>query len=487
MTESSWLSALIGATFYVITFAFAAVVIARRRPVGVSLAWLVLLFTLPLAGIFLYILFGTPRLGTARLRRMHHLFPSYAQWTGHLRSLISDREPHNCPVTPHTALYALAEKNINIPLLPGNRLQLFSGFDAIFDQLLQDIQQAQRSVVLEFYIWEAEGRAQTVAEALIDAAQRGIECTVVLDNVGSRQFLQGQWVSVFYENDISVTASMSVGPLGMAFERMDIRNHRKILVVDDNIAWTGSFNLVDPRLFKQSAQVGQWVDAMVRIEGVAAHVMGSLVMLDKALEERQSDSQLVLNNSWGGDYQADGDAVHILPSGPDVDRQLLHQMLLTAIYQSRETLLLSTPYFVPDESLLTALKSAAMRGVDVQLLVPAKNDSKMVHHASRSYYEDLLEAGVTILQFHGGLLHTKCVLVDGQTALFGTVNLDMRSVWLNYELTLVIYSRGFGKQIEQLMAGYREQAEPVEVERWLNRGWRLKLLENLFQLFSPLL
>ncbi len=487
--ETTWLSWLFGAAYLGAIIAFAVVVIMTRRPVGVSLAWLVLLFALPVAGFVLYLLFGSPRLGTRRLKRMRALYPDYAQWYQHLSRIISDSEPSRCPVTSHNGIFSLAEKSMTVPLLPGNHLQLFSGFESIIDHLLHDIESARHSVIIEFYIWEPVGRAEEVADAVIRAARRGVDCLVVLDNVGSRGFLSGSWARRFRFEGIGVTASMSGGPFRMLVERIDIRNHRKILVVDDQVAWTGSFNLVDPSLFKQDAKVGQWVDAMVRIDGVAAHVLGAIVQWDKALETGQG------HPSFNRQYEypsakhrgREGACVHVLPSGPDVDREMLQQVLLAAIYESREELLISTPYFVPDESLLTALKSAAMRGVDVQLLVPAKNDSRMVHHASRSYYLELLQAGVNIQQFNGGLLHTKCVLVDRETALFGTVNLDMRSVWLNYEVTLIVYDDGFGQQIFHVLQSYMKQAEAVDINRWTQRSFRRKLLENTMQLLSPLL
>ncbi|WP_257266573.1 cardiolipin synthase [Endozoicomonas sp. ONNA2] len=487
--ETTWYSWLFGAAYLSAIIAFAVVVIMTRRPVGVSLAWLVLLFALPVAGFVLYLLLGSPRLGIGRLKRMHALYPDYAQWYQHLARIISGSEPSCCPVTSHHGIFSLAEKSMSIPLLPGNHLQLFSGFANIIEHLLRDIENARQSVVIEFYIWEPVGRAVEVAEAVIRASRRGVDCLVVLDNVGSRGFLNGIWTRRFRLEGISVTASMSAGPLRMLVERIDIRNHRKILVVDDQVAWTGSFNLVDPSLFKQEAQVGQWVDAMVRIDGVAAHVLAAIVQWDIALETGQGHPSFNRQYEYptGGHRGRDGAFVHVLPSGPDADRTILQQVLLTAIYESRQELLISTPYFVPDEALLTALKSAAMRGVDVQLLVPEKNDSKMVYHASRSYYQELLQAGVTIQQFRGGLLHTKCVLVDRETALFGTVNLDMRSVWLNYEVTLIIYDDGFGQQIFHVLQSYINQAGAVDSNRWSKRPFRQKLLENTLQLLSPLL
>ncbi len=485
----NWQSGFLGGFYVVVILVLVITIIMQRRPVGVSLSWLVLLFALPVAGFVLYLMLGTRRLGMGRVKRMHLLYPDYTQWYEHLSNVISARQQMPQSVSEHGGIFSLAEKNISVPLLQDNQLQLFHETQAIFDALLQDIKQAKHSLVIEFYIWEPEGRAKELAEAVIKAARRGVDCMVVLDNVGSRSFLRGQWAKKFRFANISVTASMSVPPLLMWMERIDIRNHRKILVIDDSIAWTGSFNLVDPALFKQDANVGHWIDAMVRIEGVAAHVLGAIAQWDKALETGKGHPSFNREYQFPAEYVPGdgGTSIHVLPSGPDVDRELLHQMLLAAIYESRSELLISTPYFVPDEALLTALKSAAMRGVDVQLLVPEKNDSRMVHYASRSYYQELLEAGVKIQQFSGGLLHTKCVLVDRSTVLFGTVNLDMRSVWLNYEITMLIYGKAFGQRISVLLEEYIAQSVAVEREVWERRPFSKRVLENTFQLLSPLL
>ena len=383
-------------------------------------------------------------------------------------------------VTLHNGIYRLAEQTMAIPSLPGNRLMLYHLSEQMIEGMLADIENAQISLVIEMYIWEPEGKIRDLSEGVISAAQRGVHCLVVLDAVGSRDFLNSTWASRFRRSGITVTTSMPVGPLRMLAERIDMRNHRKILVVDDKVAWTGSFNLVDPRYFKRDASVGQWVDAMVRIEGVAAHVLGAIVQWDQALETGRGHPSF--NRAYEftdcpvpGEGMAD---IHVLPSGPGVDRELLHQALLAAIYEAEDELLISTPYFVPDEALVTALKSAAMRGVSVKLMVPEKNDSRMVHHASRAYYEELLVCGVEIHQFKGGLLHTKCALVDRSTVLFGTVNLDMRSVWLNFEVTLVIYDDHFGQIIGALMDDYLLSAEPVMLDLWQKRSFRRKLLEK---------
>ena len=486
--DSSWLSIFLGGAYLALIVAFALNIIMHRRSVGVSLAWLVLLFALPVAGFACYLLFGPRRLGTQRLKRRDRMYPGYEQWSTHMTSVITGTFVSNEVVRKHQGIYSLSEQVLGIPVMPCSHLQLFHETDAIIDGILQDIERAQSCIALEFYIWDTTGRGKELAEALIRAAKRGVDCVVVLDGVGSRTFLKGYWGSRFRLEGISVTESMPVGLLRMLVERIDIRNHRKILAVDDHIAWTGSFNLVDPAYFKSDANVGQWVDAMVRMEGVAAHVMSTIVHWDRALETGEALS--IFQSTYElppNQLDTSRVPVHIMPSGPDSQREQLQQVLLTAIYESQNELLISTPYFIPDESLLTAIRTAAMRGVDVQILVPEKNDSRMVHYASRSYYEELLSVGVKIQQFRGGLLHTKCVLVDRSTILFGTVNMDMRSVWLNFEVTLIIYDRGFSQSMALLLESYIAQSVEVDRSRWLNRPFRRKLLENTMQLISPLL
>ncbi|MGI9276040.1 MAG: cardiolipin synthase [Endozoicomonas sp.] len=487
--DSTWLSLLFGSLYLGLTVSFAIHVIMQRHSVGTTLSWLVLLFALPVAGFGFYLLFGSKRLGARRMQRLESLYPDYEQWSGHLSRVINNSHDESSAVQAHRGVYVLAEQTLGIPVLTSNQIQLFHETASMIDGILWDINHARQSIVIEFYIWDIQGRGRELAEAVIQAARRGVDCMVVLDGVGSRSFLKGAWSKRFRLEGISVTESMPVGLLRMLVERMDIRNHRKILVVDDKIAWSGSFNLVDPRFFKRDARVGQWVDAMVRIEGGAAHVLANIAQLDRVLETGEQLQLFQTNYELPADNpdHSQGVNIHVLPSGPGMDREQLHQVLLTAVYESCEELLISTPYFVPDESLLTALKAAAMRGVDVRLLVPDKNDSRMVHYASRSYYEELLAAGVKILQFKGGLLHTKCVLVDRTTTLFGTVNLDMRSVWLNFEVTLIIYDASFGQTMADLLDNYSRQSELVDEKRWVQRPFRRKLLENTLQLLSPLL
>jgi cardiolipin synthase len=262
--------------------------------------------------------------------------------------------------------------------------------------------------------------------------------------------------------------------------------HRKLVLVDDRIAWTGSLNLVDPRYFKREAGVGQWVDAMVRVRG---SVVESLSIIFQTDWQSETDQTALLPDLTGNQpIEACGDSIaQVLPSGPAFAVNAIEQILLTAIYSAREELIITSPYFVPSESLSLALASAAQRNVRVTVIVPARVDSILVRFASRALREQLLEAGVRLAFFKGGLLHTKSVTIDGATSLFGTLNMDPRSLRLNFEITLAIYDTAFTRQLRQLQMHYLEQSDWLALDRWNERGVGTRVLENLAKLLSPLL
>ena len=240
---------------------------------------------------------------------------------------------------------------------------------------------------------------------------------------------------------------MPVGLFQTIVSRNDLRLHRKIVVVDGGIAWTGSMNLVDPRYFKQDAHVGQWVDAMVRLEGWAVIPLAMTMIGDWMLETAES-IDAIIEAAGLGLVEPRGNAdVQVIPSGPGQSDDGILQMLLALINSAQEELVLTTPYFIPDDSLLRALRGAAGRGVQVDMVLPEKVDSLLTRYASRSYYDELMEMGVRIRLYRKGLLHTKSMTADRRISMFGTVNLDMRSLWLNYEVALFVYGAEFAEEL----------------------------------------
>ncbi|OEU49734.1 MAG: cardiolipin synthase [Desulfobacterales bacterium S3730MH5] len=469
----------------VIIIGFTIRVIMMRRPVGVTLAWLILIFALPLAGAIMYLLVGERHLGRQRVAREAALRVHYGQWLQKLpRNAVADCSSLNRKSVP---LKRLLEGALGIPALAGNRLHLMDVTETTLRSIIADIDRAKHTCHMEFYIWNEGGTADEVCEAMIRAAKRGAICRVLVDAIGSSGFLKSNLVRRLRNKGIEVVAALPVGPVRMFFVRLDLRLHRKIVVIDGEIAYTGSLNLVDPRYFKQTAGVGQWVDAMVRIEGPAVQALGALFLWDWVVETGQDIKALMETRNLKTAPQVGSANVQTVPSGPGSTSDTTHQLLLASIYAAHSELIMTTPYFVPDESLLTALLSATKRGVNVTIILPEKIDSLLVRYACRSYFDDLLTAGVRIICFQGGLLHTKSITVDGEIALFGTVNLDPRSFWLDFEVTLSVYDPDFGARLRALQLRYAEDTQSVDLQSRQKRSARERFFENTARLFGPLL
>jgi cardiolipin synthase len=386
------------------------------------------------------------------------------------------------------ALQNQARTVTGFPALQGNRLELLQDADEVFRSLIGAIARSRRSCHLEFYIWYAGGLADELLEAVIAAARRGVVCRLLLDALGSKPFLRSAAVGRLKDAGVELAVALPVGLFTTLVTRADLRNHRKLAVIDGEVAWTGSQNLVDPRFFKQDEGVGQWVDAMFRIEGPVVEALGGLFINDWEVAAGAGLDSLEVTDVRPVTVPDPGPVpVQVIPSGPIPQPLAILQMILGAFYAAQRELIITTPYFVPDESVLNALLSAAHRGVKVILLLPATNDSWLVDLAGKAVFADLLEAGVQIAAFKGGLLHTKSITVDGEFALFGSVNMDMRSLWLNFELSLLIYDRESTALIRRMQQGYLDDSDPVSLNEWGQRTFKQRFLENAVHLLAPLL
>ncbi|MEJ2098532.1 MAG: cardiolipin synthase [Desulfobacterales bacterium] len=460
-------------------------IIKVRLPVATSLAWLILVFFLPLVGAITYLVLGEKRLGQSFTTRSRAIRARYDSWLKELPPEIRSDPQRLSPQA--RSLSRLAATTVNIPALSGNRLQLLDAAESILRSMISDIDRAKRFCHLEFYIWTEGGIADEVGAALLRAAGRGVICCVLLDAVGSARFLKGNLLAKLKAGGIEVAAALPVSSFNVLRVRPDLRLHRKIAVIDDAIAYTGSFNLVDPRFFKQNAGVGEWVDAMVRVEGPVVHALNALFRWDWEVETgRDLATQAeILDPSTA--FRAGEADVQVIPSGPGKTGNYMYQILLMAIYSARDEIVITTPYFVPDEAVSTALLTAAERGVKVTIIVPERNDSRLVHYTCRSFFDDLLAVGIRIFGFKGGLLHTKSVVVDRQVALFGSVNLDVRSFWLDFEVTLGVYDAEFAQHLLALQNKYIHNAIAVDPQAWHQRSGKERFFENVARLASPLL
>jgi cardiolipin synthase A/B len=482
--EAGLLSALVLAGHMLLVATLAVRILFRHLPVGTTLAWLIVLFVLPVLGPALYLFIGENRLGQKRARRWRDIHDLYREWQGRLaaRAAIDWSALH-----PRArALASHGESITGFAALQGHDLELLPGWDSFVDALVADIEAAQRTCHLEFYIWDSAGRVGEIYTALARAAARGVICRVLVDDVGSGPFLKSREASGLRKVGVKLVHSLPVGLFRMLFVRMDLRNHRKIVVIDGEIGYTGSMNLVDPAYFKTHAGVGRWVDAMVRLRGPAVEVLNGAFLEDWELETDEGMS--ILETADIRSVPEQGAAVvQVVPSGPGLNRASMHQLLVSLLYSAERELVLTTPYFVPDESIMTALVSASRRGVAVTLNVPERLDSVLARYAGAACFEELLSAGVRIARYEPDLLHTKAITVDRRIAVLGSVNIDMRSLWLNFEISLFIYDERCARQVRALQESYLRDSVELQARAWQRRPATERVAEGVLRLLGPML
>jgi cardiolipin synthase len=464
-------------------------ILYRKLEVNTALAWIVMLIAMPIAGPILYFFFSDHSLGQRRLKlgqRIRTYYQkAYAVAGADEASLTSVPEPF-------AALARALTVESGFPALARNGYDLLTDAGEILDRMRQDIDAARISCRLEFYIIEPAGRVEAVLEAILAAAARGVSCQVLADDYGSKRFFRSRWPQRLSAAGVAVVRSLPVSVLKSVSKRSDLRNHRKLLICDRTVAYTGSFNLVDPVLFKADRNVGRWVDVMMRIEGEMVDALACLFNADFLFEEKGSDIDgavlrpLPLDPQRGPRPSA-GALMQLLPSGPEMPHSTIYGFIVAAIFNARRRVRIVTPYFIPDQAVLLALTSAAKRGVKVQIIVPERLDTRIGQYASQASYDELLAAGVDIRRFVGGLLHTKSVLVDEDITVFGTVNMDLRSFYLNLELSLIIYEPAINAALGAVLDGYVDGSEVIEPAAWAARPGMQRFLENLMRLAAPLL
>lgn len=466
------------ALYWLVTAAVTIRIIALRRPVSVTLAWLLIIYIVPILGAILYLLLGELNLGRKRADRANKMVDAYLS---NLTTQFQDNADELPGGELSLAVNQLMTSQVGIGALNYGELVILNTPKQIFEQLIEDIRLAQRCIVLETYIWHPGGYIELLTEELINARQRGVTVKLLIDHAGSRRFFGSPSCKAMRAAGIQVVAALPVRLFRALARRVDLRMHRKLVVIDDKTAYTGSMNMADPAYFKTEARVGQWIDMMLRLEGEAAAGLAKVFAWDWEVETGERAFPDMLETAreprrW----------LSIIPSGPGLGN-LINHTVLASIYRANKSIVISTPYFVPSEAVLEALCQAAARGVEVKLLLPRKNDSLMVGWASRSYFDLLLESGVQILLFDGGLLHTKAMLMDDQLAMVGSVNLDIRSFQLNFELTVALFAPDSCIEISKLLHSYEAASETLEPDRWARRSKPARVLERLMFFMSPLL
>jgi len=457
-------------------------ILLRRRPHSAStLAWIVIILVLPLLGIVGYLLVGEIRLGQRRIKRHRAILGQL----GRLRTLRRDAAEVLQPdvPAPFRPLATLAEAVGNNSVVGGNGFQLISNTDLFIESLVEDIDAAEHHCHLLFYIFLNDFSGRRTAAALMRAAARGVSCRLLVDAVGSRTFLRSDLRREMEEAGVRVVEALHANPLRMLFARLDLRNHRKIAIIDGVIGYLGSHNIADAQ-FAIKPRYAPWIDAQVRVEGPVTRDLQRLFIEDWYMDTDESLDEVM---SIEPPAVPKGVAMQIMATGPNSYNEALRQLNLTAFHTAREELILTTPYFVPDEATAMALRTAARRGVETTMIFPARNDSPLVAAASRSHYEPLLEAGVRIYEYEKGLLHAKTLTLDRSLALITTANLDRRSFELNFEVSMLVFDSDFASELRFLQTSYLSDSRPVDLATWRRRPWPAKLWQNAAGTLAPLL
>ena len=443
------------------------------------MAWFMVILTVPFAGGILYFLFGEVDLGHRAEHKHREIFASlnaYARATlGTQHAEISDQ------LQP---AFAYARSVNGFRATGGNRVALMPGAQAARDALIADIDAARDSVHILYYIWLTDTTGTNTARALIRAAGRGVKCRVMVDGLGSRSFIRSQlWYEMAAAGvEVAIALPIDKPIRTLLTSRIDLRNHRKITVIDGRIGYTGSQNCADPE-FRTKPKYAPWIDILLRFEGPVVAQLQLLFASDWLKERDTPLEEFVLETTV---YDDDVTAAAI-GDGPTERFGASPQMFCTLIRTAQRELVITTPYFVPDQTVIDALCAAALRGVKVTLTLPKYNDSWVVAAASRSYYRRVLEAGGEIWEYHAGLLHTKALSIDGKAVFIGSSNMDMRSFDLNYENDVLIEDEAVTRAVLARQMEYLSDAEQVtlaDIDAW---GIHWRMWQNALATIGPVL
>lgn len=455
-------------TIYIVWLC-AWVVLQKRDPVA-TLAWILILGAIPYIGFAIYFVLGPQRVKRQRLRRGKSK-----------RGL--DTYSDVCPANAECdELSKLGQSTTGLPPSTATNIDLLIDGAATFDAIVEAIGNARKHVHLEYYIYEPDQSGTRIRDALIERAKAGIEVKLLLDGVGSsrarHKFLRplveaGGQVAWFH-------------PIKLRFFRrpwVNMRSHRKLVIIDGVIGFTGGVNVTDDENERVNAKA--YRDLHVRVDGPVVRSMQLTFLEDWLYGAGCSIDVFEKSDLWGPEESTPGITAQMLVSGPDSTWEAIHRTHVGAIHEAGKRVWLVTPYFVPGEAALMALTSAAFGGLDVRVLVPKRSDSLFVTWAARSYYDELLQAGVRVYEYGPRMLHTKALIAD-DIVIVGSSNFDHRSFRLNFEASLMIRDAGVSARLGAFVEGELASAKEIPADRVLS-FWRQKLPEAIARLFSPML
>jgi cardiolipin synthase len=459
------------------------VMIRPHRDPSSRIAWITVIIAMPILGIVGYLFLGEINIGKKRIARMHSVVSMLPKFRDIPGSELKELQPSI--VTHYDHIFRVGQSINDFEPIGGNHGTLMHDSNAAIDAIVADIDAATEHVHIMFYIWLVDKNGTKMIEAVQRAAKRGIACRIMADGLGSRVLIQSPAWQAMKEAGAKLAVALPIGstPIAPLVTRVDLRNHRKIVVIDNHVTYCGSQNCADPE-FRVKPKYAPWVDAVVRFEGPVARQNQLLFAADWMAHVDEDITEVLMQPLRAS---SEGFIAQAVGTGPTVRYSSMPEMFESLMYSARYEMLITTPYYVPDEPMQAALCASGRRGITTTIVLPAKNDSWVVAAASRSYYAELLEAGVRIFEYEGGLLHTKSLTIDGEMTLIGSANLDRRSFELNYENNILFHDPVLTSQIRERQLSYRWQSHEItlaDAKRW---GVARRLINNTIAMLGPVL
>ncbi len=476
---------IIGIIYTVILVLICLRIIYETRSTNKTLAYLLFCIFIPLIGIGFYLVFGInywrkklyEKKKTQDEKILEQLKKEISQYTEE-----SLKQPDGA-ASDNNELAAMLIKDLNSPLTHKNRVKLLINGEEKFPELMKVLRDAKHHIHMEYYIYEQDEIGSAIIELLIQKAREGVEVRFIYDDFGSpsikkkierRMREAGVQVYPFHKVHFYLLAN-----------RLNYRNHRKIIVVDGQTAFVGGINVSDKYINNKSGQLF-WRDSHLRIDGPGVYYLQYLFITDWNFccpqQLKPEELHFVPNKVIKEDTY-----VQVAASGPDSFQPSILFSILQAIYLAKEEILITTPYFIPGDSIIEAMRIAALSGISVKLLVPGICDSRIVNAASKSNYNDLLQAGVEIYLYQRGFVHAKTLVADGKLSIVGTANMDHRSFELNFEVNAIVYDRPFAEQMRQVFFNDLKDSEKIDAECWYKRPAYEQFPEKIARLFSPIM
>jgi cardiolipin synthase len=488
MNQTQWL--VIAEVLYVLVIlAICIRIIYDTKNVSKTLAYLLLVIFVPILGSAFYFSFGINyrkrKIYSKKLNADDTLIEEYRQKITQENKLLKNTD--NLSIVSNFPLIRLLtnpKSGIPSPLLPHNEVKILVNGEELFPLVLEKLKQAKKHIHIEYYIYEDDTIGNQIKDILIEKVKEGVDVRFIYDDFGSKGIRRG-FVKVLKKSGVQAFPFNKIKLIRLA-NRLNYRNHRKIVIIDGETSFVGGINVSDKYINPNTAQL-YWRDTHLMIQGYGTHALQQIFLADWNFCSHQNLSITRDFFPELEEHQNRKSYVQMVHSGPDSENPAILYSVLQAIQNAKNQVLITTPYYIPDDSLQQTLILTALRGVDVQLLVPKKGDSFIVDIASQAYFKDLLKAGVKVYRYTKGFVHAKTMVIDTHLISVGTANFDLRSFDLNFEVSAFVYDEEKAIELANIYAVDASNAEELSLNEWKNRPKIRTLLEQIIRLLSPLL